>query len=72
MAQVILEKLSKRFGDVTAVDNVNLEIKDQAFLVLVGPSGCGKSTTLCMVGGLEDITIPRPIPPHGHLQQHGL
>ena len=41
---------------VVAVDNFNLEIKDQEFIVLVGPSGCGKSTTLRMIAGLEDIS----------------
>jgi len=43
-------------GGVTAVHDVNIEIKDKEFIVLVGPSGCGKSTTLRMVAGLEDIT----------------
>ncbi|MDD7087594.1 MAG: ABC transporter ATP-binding protein, partial [Lachnospiraceae bacterium] len=41
---------------VLAVDDFNLKIKDQEFIVLVGPSGCGKSTTLRMVAGLEEIT----------------
>ncbi|MBR5991723.1 MAG: ABC transporter ATP-binding protein, partial [Clostridia bacterium] len=41
---------------VVAVDNFNLDIKDQEFIVLVGPSGCGKSTTLRMIAGLEDIS----------------
>ena len=40
----------------TAVKNINLEIQDGEFMVLVGPSGCGKSTTLRMLAGLEDIT----------------
>lgn len=56
MAQVILKDVTKRFGNVTAVDNVSLDIKDKEFIVLVGPSGCGKSTTLRMVAGLEEIT----------------
>jgi multiple sugar transport system ATP-binding protein len=57
MAQVILRNLVKRFSeDVVAVNNVNLEIQDKEFVVLVGPSGCGKTTTLRMVAGLEDIT----------------
>jgi multiple sugar transport system ATP-binding protein len=43
-------------GGVKAVDNVNIDIQDRQFVVLVGPSGCGKSTTLRMVAGLEDIT----------------
>ncbi|MEW6356775.1 MAG: sn-glycerol-3-phosphate ABC transporter ATP-binding protein UgpC [Planctomycetota bacterium] len=57
MAEVILENVTKVFpGDVVAVKDVSLEIKDKEFLVLVGPSGCGKSTTLRMVAGLEEIT----------------
>jgi multiple sugar transport system ATP-binding protein len=56
MAQVLLKNLTKRFGEVTAVDKVNLEVRDKEFLVLVGPSGCGKTTTLRMVAGLEDCT----------------
>lgn len=57
MAQVILSSLVKRFSEeVVAVNNVNLEIQDKEFIVLVGPSGCGKTTTLRMVAGLEDIT----------------
>ncbi len=56
MAKVVLENISKIFpGGVKAVDNVNLEIKDGEFVVLVGPSGCGKSTTLRMIAGLEEI-----------------
>ena len=43
-------------GGVTAVHDVNIDIKDKEFIVLVGPSGCGKSTTLRMVAGLEDIS----------------
>jgi multiple sugar transport system ATP-binding protein len=56
LARVLLENISKKFGDVTAVKGVNLEIKDEEFVVLVGPSGCGKTTTLRMVAGLEEIT----------------
>jgi multiple sugar transport system ATP-binding protein len=56
MANVVLKKLSKRFGDVVAVNDVNLEIADREFVVLVGPSGCGKTTTLRMVAGLEEIS----------------
>ncbi|MFA6715538.1 MAG: ABC transporter ATP-binding protein [Victivallaceae bacterium] len=57
MAEVILEKVCKIYdGNVKAVDNVNLEIKDREFMVLVGPSGCGKSTTLRMIAGLEEIS----------------
>ncbi|MCB9639460.1 MAG: sn-glycerol-3-phosphate ABC transporter ATP-binding protein UgpC [Myxococcales bacterium] len=56
MAQVQLEGVTKRFGDVTVVRRVDLTIQDREFLVLVGPSGCGKSTTLRMIAGLEEIT----------------
>ncbi|MDD5077005.1 MAG: ATP-binding cassette domain-containing protein, partial [Sphaerochaetaceae bacterium] len=57
MATVQLKNISKVYdGNVKAVDNVNLEVLDREFVVLVGPSGCGKSTTLRMVAGLEDIT----------------
>ena len=57
MAEVILENVYKIYdGTVTAVRNVNLEIRDREFMVLVGPSGCGKSTTLRMIAGLEDIS----------------
>ncbi|AZR74592.1 glycerol-3-phosphate ABC transporter ATP-binding protein [Anoxybacter fermentans] len=56
MAKVTLRGVTKRYGDVVAVNNVNLDIKDKEFLVLVGPSGCGKSTTLRMIAGLEEIT----------------
>ena len=56
MANVVLKNLSKRFGDVVAVNDVNLEIADREFVVLVGPSGCGKTTTLRMVAGLEEIS----------------
>ncbi|HEV3312673.1 MAG TPA: ATP-binding cassette domain-containing protein, partial [Chloroflexota bacterium] len=56
MAQVALEHVTKQFGDVTAVKDVNLEARDKEFLVLVGPSGCGKTTTLRMVAGLDDIS----------------
>ncbi|MCS7053855.1 MAG: sn-glycerol-3-phosphate ABC transporter ATP-binding protein UgpC [Ignavibacterium sp.] len=57
MAEVILKKVSKIYDDGTkAVDNVNIEIKDKEFVVLVGPSGCGKTTTLRMIAGLEEIS----------------
>ncbi|NLN18569.1 MAG: sn-glycerol-3-phosphate ABC transporter ATP-binding protein UgpC [Firmicutes bacterium] len=56
MAQVILQHVTKRFGNVVAVNDATLEIRDKEFMVLVGPSGCGKSTTLRMVAGLEDVT----------------
>ncbi len=56
MASVALRHVSKRFGGVSAVNDVNLEIDDQEFLVLLGPSGCGKTTTLRMVAGLEEMS----------------
>jgi len=57
MAQVVIRNLNKLYGDVVhAVKDVNLEIRDKEFVVLVGPSGCGKTTTLRMVAGLESIS----------------
>src|SRR6266542_1617192 len=56
MANVTFEHVTKRFGDVAAVNDLNLDIADGEFLVLVGPSGCGKSTALRMIAGLEEIT----------------
>ena len=46
MAQVLIRNLNKMYDDVHAVKDVNLEIRDKEFVVLVGPSGCGKTTTL--------------------------
>jgi ABC-type sugar transport system ATPase subunit len=56
VSQVVFEGVTKRFGDVTAVDALDLEVHDGEFLVLLGPSGCGKTTALRMIAGLEDIT----------------
>jgi len=56
MASVTFERVTKRFGDQTAVYELSLEIADTEFMVLVGPSGCGKSTALRMLAGLEDCT----------------
>src|SRR5690348_16562319 len=56
MARVAMRGLNKKYDEVHAVIDVNLEIRDQEFVVLVGPSGCGKTTTLRMVAGLESIT----------------
>jgi multiple sugar transport system ATP-binding protein len=57
MSKVELKNISKIFpGDFRAVDNVNITIENEEFVVLVGPSGCGKSTTLRMIAGLEDIS----------------
>ena len=51
-----LKELNKTFNETVAVNNINLEIYENEFFVLLGPSGCGKSTTLRMIAGLEDIT----------------
>lgn len=60
MATVTLQNIVKKYRDKTgeflAVKSINLDIRDQEFMVLVGPSGCGKSTTLRMVAGLEEIS----------------
>lgn len=57
MANVLLKNISKVYeGDKFAVKDVNIEVKDKEFVVLVGPSGCGKTTTLRMIAGLEQIT----------------
>src|SRR5947207_8272989 len=56
MAAVTLKGVWKRFGANAVVHDVNLEIPDKEFVVIVGPSGCGKTTTLRMIAGLEDIT----------------
>src|SRR3546814_20799100 len=56
MAQVLLRDLNKHYETFHAVKDVNLEIQDREFVVLVGPSGCGKTTTLRMIAGLEAIS----------------
>src|ERR687887_165348 len=57
MAEIVLDKVSKRYPDgALAVSEVDLDIADGEFIILVGPSGCGKSTTLNMIAGLEDIS----------------
>jgi len=56
VTRVILKNVTKKFKDVTAVKNINLEIDDKEFMVFVGPSGCGKTTTLRMIAGLDEIT----------------
>jgi multiple sugar transport system ATP-binding protein len=57
VATIELDKMTKRFTDGTvAVEELDLEVADGEFVILVGPSGCGKSTTLNMIAGLEDIT----------------
>ena len=54
MAHIKLENVVKRFGDVVAVKDFNLEVADKEFVVFLGPSGCGKTTTLRLIAGLED------------------
>jgi multiple sugar transport system ATP-binding protein len=56
MATVTFEHVTKKYGEVVAVDDLDLEIQDGEFMVLVGPSGCGKTTSLRMIAGLEEIT----------------
>lgn len=55
MAEVILENVSKRFGDTEAVKNMSMTIPDGAFVVLLGPTGAGKTTTLRLISGLEKL-----------------
>src|ERR671919_1120124 len=73
MARIRFDQVTKRYGSVVAVDQLDLEIRDQEFVVLLGPSGCGKTTTLNMVAGLEELsagdlwfddTIVNFMPPH--------
>ncbi len=56
MASVTYKNVVKKFGETTAVDNINFQVEDKEFLVLVGPSGCGKTTALRLLAGLEEIT----------------
>ncbi len=56
MAEIVLDGVTKVFGEVIAVNTVSLEVHDGEFMVLVGPSGCGKSTVLRMLAGLEEVT----------------
>ncbi len=56
MGQIVLEQVTKSFGDVTVIHPLDLTIEDGEFCVFVGPSGCGKSTLLRLISGLEDVT----------------
>jgi multiple sugar transport system ATP-binding protein len=56
MANVTYEHVTKKFGEVVAVNDMSIEVQDKEFLVLVGPSGCGKTTALRLLAGLEEIT----------------
>lgn len=59
MASVTYDHVTKRFGDVIAVNDLTLDISDKEFIVLVGPSGCGKTTALRCLAGLEEVTDGR-------------
>jgi spermidine/putrescine transport system ATP-binding protein len=70
---VVLDSVTKRFGELTAVDAIDLDIAEGEFFTMLGPSGCGKTTTLRMIAGFEDVTEGRltiddadmlGIPPH--------
>ncbi|HTF88700.1 MAG TPA: sn-glycerol-3-phosphate ABC transporter ATP-binding protein UgpC [Planctomycetota bacterium] len=59
MAGVRFDSVAKRYGPVSVIEDLSLDIRDHEFMVLVGPSGCGKSTALRMIAGLEDISDGR-------------
>jgi multiple sugar transport system ATP-binding protein len=59
MAGVTYDHVYKRFGDFTAIQDLNLNVEDKEFLVLVGPSGCGKTTALRCLAGLEEVSEGR-------------
>jgi multiple sugar transport system ATP-binding protein len=59
MAKLDLKGLTKEYGDVVAVDSIDLHVRDEELIVLVGPSGCGKTTTLRLIAGIEDATEGR-------------
>jgi len=56
MSGVTFNEVAKRYGDVSVIENLNLDVNDHELMVLVGPSGCGKSTALRMIAGLEDVS----------------
>lgn len=59
MAEITFENITKNFGSVQVIGDLNLSIKDGEFFTFVGPSGCGKSTMLNIIAGLEDVTAGR-------------
>ncbi|MCW5592788.1 MAG: ABC transporter ATP-binding protein [Burkholderiales bacterium] len=59
MSEIVLDRVTKRFGKVTAVDSVSFRAQAGKFVVLLGPSGCGKSTLLRLIAGLEDVSDGR-------------
>ena len=56
MASLVLDNVSKKYGNVLGVDRISVEVNDGEFVALIGPSGCGKSSTMRMIAGLESIT----------------
>lgn len=56
MSGVSIQNVEKSFGNVRVIHDIDIEIAEGAFVVLVGPSGCGKSTLLRLIAGLEDVT----------------
>jgi len=56
MSDVRMKSIYKQFGNTEVIHGVDLEVKDNEFVVFVGPSGCGKSTLLWLIAGLEDVT----------------
>ena len=56
MSTIELRNITRRWGHITAVNDVSFTVDDGTFSILLGPSGCGKSTTLRMIAGLEDIS----------------
>ena len=74
MASITFKNVTKVYDGAKSpvVPNLNLEIKDKDFIILVGPSGCGKSTTLRMIAGLESIPAGQQHPSQGPRHRHGL
>src|ERR671936_2909207 len=56
MSEIVLERVTKRYGRVTAVEDVSFRAERASFVVLLGPSGCGKSTLLRLIAGLEEVS----------------